>query len=589
MSDEPQPEAKAAAPPDPPATTEAADALETVACPLCGAVLRNVKVEPGARVCCLNCGKRFVPEQGQDARATAGAGVARWQATPAIPATGIPRGAGYWLWRIPATIACTAALVLTPFLVKNMLRSASHRPMRFEDLVVLSYVPLLSWAGLFLVFLTRSLARNDEGAVALAWHSGMLKDALPKMPGSSLPYIAPVAVAGGLLPAIMIRANPNDTEAIMSCGGIGGLLFYLGFALEDLRQFTWRQESLARACYLAGGGSEKRLSDAVTPHCGMLLAGTATLVALGLVGITASSWYYRGWYRDDIIPVFCSVALVGASCSLYLLGRGWDRAVAWWELAAANAEGKGQTENAERGLRWRRLLAAGRMSLLGAVAVVWTALALNAGGLRYYGENYAVWYQAALWVSGLLLFPMTYVLASFGEWQPDRGRAWAMLRFCCVPFVWIVYGALWITLMCVVEGGPSPREAAAVFLMATAVGFFAAWLAVFLAQVRRWRDAQERFWAARPAEQSRPGATQPPWQGWLIWGAVALCSGEAVLFSLFLWDQNTRYMTSWRGFCAVLGFPLLLALMHYPTMWVALLVREFLTLERLYQGARDEE
>src|SRR4051812_42373707 len=35
--------------------------LESVTCPSCEAVLKNVRIEAGATLRCLNCGKRFAP------------------------------------------------------------------------------------------------------------------------------------------------------------------------------------------------------------------------------------------------------------------------------------------------------------------------------------------------------------------------------------------------------------------------------------------------------------------------------------------------------------------------------------------------
>ncbi|MCY3021521.1 MAG: hypothetical protein NTW87_21110 [Planctomycetota bacterium] len=189
------------APGDSPAGDEDA---ATATCPACGAVLRNVRVEPGARVRCLNCGKRFAPEHGQDARATDHGRDAH--------ATGAPRGAGYWLLRIPAAIVCAAGLVGTPLLMFTFIGALAvfRRGIRIEEFAGLLYMPLLAWQGVVLVFLTASLARVDAGGVLAAWRAGIIKGSLPAMPGSSLPYIAPLAVTGGLLPVVVICVSEND-------------------------------------------------------------------------------------------------------------------------------------------------------------------------------------------------------------------------------------------------------------------------------------------------------------------------------------------------------------------------------------------
>lgn len=483
---------------------DAAGRGATATCPHCGAAVRNVTAEAGTRVLCLNCGKRFVPgqaketEQGLEARAT----------------SSVPRGAGYWLWRIPALIACAGAVVAAGLIGYQLIWSFRRRGMSFrnEDFLALCYLPLLPWAGLVLVFLTRALARNDAGAVRAAWRAGLITGPLPPPQGSSLPYIAPVAVAGGVLPAVVAFAQPDDLEEALVAAAIGAGLFYLGFALEDLRHFVWRQACLAWQCCKPVSGARPPDELRGAPACGCLLSGSGALVALAFLMFfchaPSRSWGSRS---EAVLLLLCAVASAGAAYSLYLLGWGWDNAVANWSLAAPK---------------------------------------------RPAGEKPGLWW------------------------------------FCAVPFVWALGGWFWVMLMCMRHGPPGrDAEGIAVFSIFGAVTVFTIWLGVFLWSVHRWREAQECFWRTRLGEKGVATVAPPSWHAWLTWAARALVAVEVVVFAAFFIETELRGTPK---FEELVGFPLLLVALHYPTLWLAFLTRELLALEHFHDAVRaslspDEE
>jgi len=536
----------AGTPERPAAPAEDAAQLITIACPACNALLRNVKAEPGASVRCLNCGHRFTLAQAsgtggtpvlpQEARTT---GVSPVEArttgvspVEARPPSAKPRSAGYWLLRIPPVIGVFAALVITPYAIYEMMRNQYLFRQPLDGLTQLSYLPLFLLGGLAWLFLTRALARVDSGATYLGWRTGAIANSLPPAPGSSLPYIAPVAVVGGVLPIFVASQSPDDMWSVLAGGLLGGGLFYLGFMLEDVRQFCWRQEQLARACCgcavqlpdhgfcwrqeqlaracLRAAGKKER--DPLVPrYCGCLLGGAALLVALAIFMVFLEESRYRT-HRESLIPLFFSLGFVGIAWSLYLLGRDWDQAVAWWELAA----GQRTTEGGNRNTK-----------------------------------------------------PL-----------PASTKA-----FCMAPKLWAVLGAFWVFLMLSTQRGPSGFGFLGGGCALGAAAAFAFWLSVFFVRVIRWRTAQERYWLSRQPEAKRQSVELASWQRWLVWGTVGLAVIQAGLFSLMVCDSFS--FSSRSDLLGVLGFPLLVAMLHYPTMWCALLLREFLMLERFYETRRQ--
>lgn len=524
QDESPAPEVSAAAPESVPAAgPPPAAVLQSIVCPSCEAVLRNVSAQIGGTVRCLNCGKRFMVDgSARDAlpqRESAGAPPAR-----AIPARE-PRAAGYWLLRIPAIILCGASLFGFALLMWNI-GNFFRWGFRFDSLVFLSYWPLIPWAGGFLFFLSRAMSRIDASAAFLAWRRGIIKDSLPPATGSSLPYIAPLAIAGGVLPIACIRAVPDGMEATIIGTLIGAVMFYAGFALEDVRQFIWRQETLARSCCSELGIQTDRVSTHGIPAAnGWLLSGALCLLAVAILSSTFRMLQWRTWRAEDIIPLFCALALFAVSLSLLILSRGWDRAVAWWQLAAGVAATKKRGDDS----------------------------------VRYLHTNAYLWEQHR------------------------QGISPPMRNFLRAPWIWTLCGMVWIFLMFAADEFRGIRfwESITVFSLCIMGALIAAWLSSFLAQVCRWRSAQEEVWS------SQKGRLDAPLAGldrWMTWGLVALVALQFTLFGL--WALDNLFRTRIR--VETLSVPLLMFMMHYPTLWLAMLLREALKLEQFQTSVRSE-
>jgi hypothetical protein len=114
---------------------------DALPCPSCNATLRKPTVDPGGRIRCLNCGTRFTPPTAQKNEPDA-------PPPPAPPPR--PASPGYWLLRVVAIIACIAALILTPLIMYEAFWRSNFRPLRFDDLMALSYVPLIPWGAVIL-------------------------------------------------------------------------------------------------------------------------------------------------------------------------------------------------------------------------------------------------------------------------------------------------------------------------------------------------------------------------------------------------------------------------------------------------------
>jgi len=622
-----EPGANTGAPtPENPAATPERGALVTATCPLCRAVLRQARVEPGGRIRCTNCGKRFAAKQEHDggAKASAAAALADTKQAVAQPtdaqaaehgrdahateqgrdarvAKAPPRSPGYWMLRVLALVLCAIATVTVLLVAQEHLMSFRYRTPRLDDALFLAYLPLAPWGGAFLVCLTRALAACDAGAVGRAWRCEVLREPLPRLPGSSLPYIGPLAVAGGVLPVMWYCAFPDEMDAALAGVLMGAGLLYLGFSLEDLRQFIWRQRALARACCQAVAEHAHGAQLGEAPRSGLLLgiAAVAAAVAVPALGLMPLSW--RSWGQEDCLCVFIGAAILGVAYSLWLLGGDWDEAVAWWELAAKTAEEKAaqsgrdargtapdtQRQQSPRSFNWKRSV------LLGTAVAGWLVLWADMAETFYYYSDAAVdASRVIMWVTGVFLFVVLSV--QFAAWAVRFAQRTApatltpaMRCFCLFPLVWVAGETAWIVAMCI-EHPPRSSERWGMLALWLGVVVFAAWLAAFLALARRWRIAQQRFFSLRDPEVSTLPVPPPAWQRWLVWGVVLLALGQAVLCGTWVWNQWV-----WRSVGRTLEFagalPMVLVALHYPTIWVAMLVREWFAAERLYERRPEAE
>jgi len=491
--------------------------LESVSCPSCEAVLRNIRVEAGATLRCLNCGKRFAPilPGSTESQPILAGGVAGTTAEPVRE----PGSVGYWLLRIPAILLFAGASVVTAMIVFFNLRTFNAR---FDAVVLCSYVPLIPWAGAFLFLITRSLARLDAGGIRCTWKSGALKSAIPPVPGSSLPYVAPIAIAGGILPVICVRADPDAIETAIIGTLFGGVLFYIGFALEDLRQFIWRQEYLARACCKDYGidDSPIRYGNGVS-WSGVSLTVAVASFGAGVIMMSLRQMQWRPAWRQALLPLYIGVGLIAISYSLNKLSRDWDRAIRWWQLA-----------------RW-----AGKFKAVGVDVV------------EKLKSNLSPWEP---------------------NWTPppvDHDLSSAMRPATWVPRLWVAWGVVWMASLLIRDAPSNSIEFFGVMFFCLFGAGLAFWLSFFLPQLARWSGAQKSIWMLRGAFSKTGGSAKH----WMFWSALIFAGIEAMLFGILMINQWSNW-SRWR-FEEIALFPLLMVMIHYPIIWLAMTLREMMELE----------
>lgn len=488
--------------------------LTTLKCPSCEATLQKVSITPGVKINCLHCGAKFFPPNATGATDDGESAVGEL----AAPAVREPKSPGYWLLRIPAAIALFAGLFITALIAWD--QRHLHGADRLDFWWGASYVPLIALAGTFAFLWSRSLARIDVGWTHRFWKKGLLREPLPPMPGSSLPYIAPLAVVGGFYPVFCFAFGHTvvDEGGPVLIGGLfGGLLFLLGFMAEDIRQFAWRERATAEKI------APPTELDRHRPYGSKVYAYTGIACAAGFGGLALLTAYsacdywqrnigyrYESWALNQTRMMIC-MSLAFAACAItgFLLCRDWDRAVASWLRVAAKSS-------------------------------------RQSGNPHFYAHD-----------------------------PPARGLS-ALAGG--LPVGWAIYGIIWLIASACANSYESFREPGRWLLLATPSCLGAtAWFSRLIVQVSRWRQAKQTACATllkekTPAENPRV----PGWPGMIVRLTLLLLLCEAALMSILLIKECFSYRNRWEEFFAI---PLILGIVHYPTLWIATLVSEFLAME----------
>ena len=309
--------------------------LESLRCPKCDAELRKVTIAIGGKVNCLQCGARFSPtvttlENGAVAVDSGGAATEK-----ALP-NREPKSPGYWLLRIPGILGLIAGVVSTVVMAIALLHES--RNVSFILALQYSYAPLALAGGWLAVACTRSLARIDTSLMHRAWKARLVSEPLPAPHGSSLPFIAPLGLVGGLMPVVALMLDPDNSSGVFATALFGAVVFYFGFASEDVRQFCWRQEKLASkfSHYTWRGATAQRLvSTAFTAACGAL----GLVFAWFLLDAMGSRYGYR---RDEIFRGALGLGIcIAVGWTTRVLLRMWENAVENWALTASSSKKPG--------------------------------------------------------------------------------------------------------------------------------------------------------------------------------------------------------------------------------------------------------
>jgi hypothetical protein len=467
---------------------------DEIRCPSCDAVLMKVEAAPGAKIRCPNCAHRF------ESMPSVETGSSPQQAAPGRE----PKSPGYWLLRIPAVIALLAGIIIPLIVAHNLYReifdtTVSRRvwrsPNSLEFWMSYSYVPLTTVAGVLSFYLTRALARIDASMLHFAWRSGVLREPLPPVPGSSLPTIAPPAVLGGILPLFSEILMPGE---LVPCCVMGAALLYLGFALEDLRQFAWRQQLLA--------GRLNVLQIKIPTRS--LFTGLAFAFAGGGWGLFCLAQASRR-YSSDTALIFIGLACGALGISLCVIGRAWDAAVGQW----------------------------------------------------------------------------------LGAERKPVSLPFIIRRVTAFPLFWAAYGVVWM-LLSWMFADVNLRDNDFISWLFISVGCVALAVALSrtLAQVNRWRTTiHSKIETADGAHASN--ARLSIWQQFVVWSPWLLSIIEAGIMGTLLFEEVTG-MTRWRTeieWRFLFALPIILGMVHYPAIWLATVVREFLLLERTLESMKPSD
>lgn len=471
-------------------------ATATVACPRCDATLQKVVVTPGVRINCLHCGARFFPTGSPEAAQTSFPRAP----SPGKPSAREPGSPGYWLLRIPAAALCVAGIFITALIAWTELRPLPAPTVYFW--VYAAFVPLIPLAGLLAVFWTRSLARVDAGAARLLWKSGLLTEPLPGMRGSSLPYIGPLAITGGLLPLFRYIYIESTAEELIRGAIPGVVLFLAGFMAEDLRQFIWRQRCIAEQL-----AKQKSLDDR-WPLTTIRWTAWACVFGFGCLTMCELLLAYKtgpdGYNRVNFI-LYVSLALVfgGLAVTGSKLSADWDVAATQWSRLAARL-----------------------------------------------------------------------------DQQPEPRMTGLILRLAFFPLAWGVYSFCW---MC--HSIWSMRRDAEVTAALWLIGFGAIgasiWVSCMLRQSLRWRAGAQRVFASLRGDIAVPPKA-PSIKGWLsalFYLSLLLAAIQATIMAYMIYYEATRYGRSpeWR---IIWMIPLAATVCTYPTVWCAMIFRDFIVLEQ---------
>lgn len=321
------------APPEEPAKPAV---IASITCPSCNAVLRNVQAGPHGRIRCLNCGKAFPHPD-------AASGPTREQIEAGDTVSQQPGAASYLLLRVLG-IACFLGLGALSVFWAIMVLSNFDRWNDTDEFLLLTYMAFVPWLGWFLYYVPAAMSRLEENQIEALWRMNALTKALPRPPGSSLPYLAPPAIVGGAgacvylswaswrgeLPGGVIGAA---TIALL----MGGGGFLLGFIFESLRLFLWRQRQIGRKLLPFIDVTAPAKEYLPWSWTSTFIVGTPVFLGSMIVMIWADSWRWRNRSRlstDEILLLVFLSALFLVPWALGLLVKAFDRVASAMEDAA---------------------------------------------------------------------------------------------------------------------------------------------------------------------------------------------------------------------------------------------------------------
>ncbi len=369
----------------------------TVLCPSCRQTIRNAAPSPENKIHCGGCGAIFaVPPTARPAAPPPVLGPADVPTVlkPHVPGVARPPGtaarviaaagpaekpplgpepppASYGLLIAVAWATLAFALVLGGWQVYAAIKIRNFGGLSVLNVVkqalLLAQLLLLGVAGVCMV---NCIVRLDRRAAWIAWRSGALFKAVGEPLGSSLPFILPWAVAGGVLLSTGMRATfaPDASLAMFGApfmaGGLtvcaaGALLFLSGLGCGELRRFFWRMAQMGKTLPRRKRGGELSIGVPQTSYGQLDIKGSSAFifVALGMLFICYATLFVsmyssmsalsemqaaRGPQAGQLPNPFLSfigyslagfLGIVGGAFTMFLLSNLWNETLQGWHFA----------------------------------------------------------------------------------------------------------------------------------------------------------------------------------------------------------------------------------------------------------------
>ena len=291
-------------------------------CPGCGTRLRNVEAGADGQVLCLNCGRRFRLGQAGVLPVTAHAEEARKP----------PQAASYGLFSLFGRAAGIAVLAGGVFGAGSVM---ARQEIGLGLVVLAVGLACAGLGGFVCEVLGKTPERLELLLIQVTGKLGALPDSLAPAPASSLPFILPFMLLGGVLIVLASSLMSGLTLAFPSGEGdslaacllwVAGLLLFLcGLAMGDAQRFFQRGALLGTAVGRKVGGAGKPRSSAV--H---YLALAAMWLFAAAVPLSWTVFVPRYVVSEQLL---FTVPLACLCYTLYRVSRLAAEAVGVWEAA----------------------------------------------------------------------------------------------------------------------------------------------------------------------------------------------------------------------------------------------------------------
>lgn len=345
--------------------------MDEVICPSCDITIHHPTANKAGRLHCQNCNFSFSLFKSTAAPAVVvPVGEAPESAAipePPLPELGAPlQGATFGMLRVLTWVLLGGMLTGNLLsLYKEMQQASAMRGpnsvgfyANIQVLVACANIVRDLIVGLGFVFIGQAIVRIDALAAWLGWRSGGIAHLPEESRSSSLHYILPLCVSGGLIciGALMFWFMSDDFGGRLGLSAtsitawilvFGVVLFMNGLGFGDLSQFFQRMTDLGRGVRLRKRGTELGLGEPLRPSppiptnspAYLLFATAALAVCFGVGALVAKSELNlsdTSWMMTLVFGGVLALIMIGGAYSMYHLSLRWREALAAWEWAAAS-------------------------------------------------------------------------------------------------------------------------------------------------------------------------------------------------------------------------------------------------------------